>query len=201
MRITILAAILLVLLLPGLRPGAAASSASPLAPTEAFPGVSGTVQSGRQDDRATLTINLHGLRTIPPSQSQVGGSVYVAWMVDEGHHLYNLGTLTSDAAGDAVSTFTPIVAPTGTVVLAISAEPRGGLPAPTAPRETVFLSGQLALAVAPTARRLDSDFGPDWFAPILPAAIGLALLRHAARTRRAELRARPLPPLQPQPGT
>lgn len=196
MRIAILAVILILLLSPGLRSSAAPSSLTPLHPTPAFPRASGTVQAERRGDRATLTV---AVRDLPLQIQNAGGAgpVYVAWLVDEERRLYNLGRLTTDGAGNAVSTFTPIDPPTGTVILAVSAEPRGDLRAPTAPRMTVILSGQIALGTILTTPRLDSDFGPDWFAPILPATLGLTLLRHAARARRAELRARQ--PIVPTP--
>lgn len=193
MRIAILTVILLLLLGPSLRPGVAASSPASLHPTAAFPGVSGTVQVERQGDRATITIALHGVPTKRAQPAQVGGAVapvYIAWLVDEERRLYNLGRLPIDGAGEALSTFTPIAAPVGAMTVAVSAEPRADLVAPSTPRETFLASGQVAPPALTEARGLDSDFGPGWFAPIIPATLGLFLLRHAARTRRAELRAR-----------
>ena len=187
MRIAILTVLLLLLLGPSLRSGAAASSPAPLHPTPAFPGVSGTVQVERQGERMPITVALGG---VPTTTTMPAIPVYVVWLVDEQRRLYNLGSLTVNRAGDALSTFTPIAATSGTLMIAISIEPRADLTAPSAPRETVIASGQIVPPRVGVARGLGSDFGPAWFAPIVPATLGLFLLRHAARTRRAELRAR-----------
>lgn len=197
MRIAFLVAILVLLLSPSLRSGAAASERLTLYPTPAYPHASGTVQAERQDNRVTVSVDLRGLPTsLPQGQNQTsGGQVtphYIIWLVDSERRLYNLGGLTANESGDAVSTFTPITLLPGAVTLAVSAEPRADLSVPSAPHETVILSGRFAPGAASSAHHLDNDFGPDWFAPIIPATLGLTLLRHAARTRRAELRARRL---------
>lgn len=187
MRIAILMVILLLLLGPDLRSGAAASSPAPLHPTPLFPGVSGTVQAERQDGRAAFTVALGGVPTAPTG---IANPVYVVWLADEQRRLYNLGSLVIDSSGHALSTFTPLVAPNGTLAIAVSIEPRADLAAPRAPRETVIASGQIAPLTANGTHGLDSDFGPAWLVPLVPATLGFFLLRHAARTRRAELRAR-----------
>ena len=197
MRIAFLVAILVLLLSPTLRSGAAASDNLALYATPAYPRASGAVQTERQGNRVTASVDLHGLPTsIAQGQSQGNGDQatphYIVWLVDSERRLYNLGGLIANGSGDAVSTFTPITVPPGTVTIAVSVEPRADLSVPSAPRETVILSGQFALGTVSPTHRLDNDFGPDWFAPILPAILGLTLLRYAARTRRAELRARRL---------
>lgn len=189
MRIAILAVILLLLLSPGLRSSAAAPITTPLRPTPAYPQAGGTVQIERQGGRTVLAFDLHGLATGPGAANRAG-QVYVVWLADAGRHLYNLGVLPVDGAGNAASTLTPIVTPAVGSVLAISAEPRADVIAPTAPRDTIVLSAPLDSSVAPKTNHLSADLGPGWFAPIIPATLGLILLRHAARTRRAELLAR-----------
>ena len=203
MRIAILTVILVLLLGPSLRPGVAASSPAPLHPTAAFPNISGTVQSEQQGGRATFTIALRGVPIKPsqlPPTNGAAAPAYVAWLVDGERRLYNLGSLTVNSAGEALSTFTPIAAPTGSMTVAVSLEPRADLVAPSAPRETILASGQIAPLTPADVHSLDSDFGPGWFAPIIPATLGLFLLRHAARTRRAELRARRTSVTAPAPG-
>ena len=197
MRIAFLVAILVLLLSPTLRSGAAASESLALYPTPAYPRASGTVQAERQGNRVIVSVDLRGLpANLSQGRTQSSGEQivphYIVWLVDSERRLYNLGALTANGSGEAVSTFTPITVPPGTVTLAVSAEPRADLAVPSAPRDTVILSGQIALGAVSSARRFDNDFGPDWFAPIIPATLGLTLLRHAARTRRAELRARRL---------
>ncbi|HEY8602600.1 MAG TPA: hypothetical protein VIL85_29550 [Thermomicrobiales bacterium] len=195
MRIALLVVVLVLLLSPSLRSGAAASESLALYPTPAYPRASGTVQIERQGNRVTVGVNLRGLPTnLPPGQNRTSGDQvaphYIVWLVDSERRLYNLGGLTATGSGDAASTFTPITVPPGTVTLAVSAEPRADLTIPSAPGQTVILSGQFVPGTVSSAHGLDNDFGPDWFAPIIPATLGLTLLRHAARTRRAELRAR-----------
>ena len=63
MRIAILAVLLLLLLSPGLRSGAAAPITTTLLPTPADPQAGGTVQIERQGGRATLIFDMHGLPT------------------------------------------------------------------------------------------------------------------------------------------
>jgi hypothetical protein len=197
MRIAFLVAVLVLLLSPSLRSGAAASESLTLYPTPAYQRASGMMQAERQGNRVIISVDLHGLPTsLTQVQSLPGNDLfapnYIVWLVDSERRLYNLGGLTADASGNAVSTFTPITIPPGAVTIAVSAEPRADLAVPAAPRDTVILSGQFALGAVASAHRFDNDFGPAWFAPILPATLGLTLLRHAARTRRAELRARHL---------
>ena len=197
MRIAFLSAILVLLLSPSLRSGAAASESLALYPTPAYPHASGAVQAEHQGNRVTVSVDLRGLPSgIPQGQSQANGAQvrphYIVWLVDSEQRLYNLGGLIANGSGEAVSTFTPITVPPGVLAIAVSAEPRADLTVPSAPRETVILSGQFALGAVSSAHSLDNDFGPDWFAPIIPATLGLTLLRHAARTRRAELCARRL---------
>jgi hypothetical protein len=155
------------------------------------------MQTERQGNRVTVSVDLRSLPTRlpqgqPQSSDEQAAPHYIVWLVDSERRLYNLGGLTANGSGDAVSTFTPITVPLGAVTLAVSAEPRADLAVPSAPRDTVILSGQFALGAVSPTHGLDNDFGPDWFAPIIPAALGLTLLRHAARARRAELRARRL---------
>jgi hypothetical protein len=145
------------------------------------------VQVERQGERMPITVTLGGVSS---TASTLSDPVYVVWLVDEQRRLYNLGSLTVNRAGDALSTFTPIVTTSGSLLIAVSIESRADLAAPRAPRETIIASGQIEAPRVSVARGLDSDFGPGWFAPIVPATLGLFLLRHAARTRRAELRAR-----------
>jgi hypothetical protein len=197
MRIAFLVAVLLLLLSPTLRSGAAASESLALYPTPAYPRASGTMQAERQGNRVTVSVDLRGLPTrLPQGQYQSNSEQvtphYIVWLVDSERRLYNLGSLIANGSGDAVSTFTPITVPPGAVTLAVSAEPRADLAVPSSPRETVILSGQFAFGAVSPTHGLDNDFGPDWFAPIVPATLGLTLLRHVARTRRAELRARRL---------
>ncbi len=197
MRIAFLSAILVLLLSPSLRSGAAASDRLALYPTPAYPYASGAVQAERQGNRVTVSVDLRGLPSGTPqgrsrTNSDQATPHYIVWLVDSERRLYNLGGLTANGSGEAVSTFTPITAPPGVLTIAVSAEPSADLAVPSAPRETVILSGQFALGAVSSAHRFDNDFGPDWFAPIIPATLGLTLLRHAVRTRRAELRARRL---------
>lgn len=196
MRIAILAAILVLLLSPGLRSGAAAPLTTPLRPTPAYAQAGGTVEIERQGGRATLVFALHGL-PVGKAVSGVTGArgaapVYVVWLADAERHLYNLGTLPVDSAGNVASTLTPFVGFNTEGTLAVSVEPRADVPAPTAPHDTIILSAALVGTVMPQTSQISADLGPDWFAPIIPATLGLTLLRHAARTRRAELRARRL---------
>jgi hypothetical protein len=198
MRIAILAVMLLLLLSPSLHLSAAGPIATPLRPTPSYPQASGTVQIEIADGRAALTFDLHGLSASGGAPSVTGRSapVYVVWLADASRHLYNLGALPVDSAGNVASTLTPFVVPAAGGVIAVSAEPRADLAAPTAPQETVVLSGPVAGSLAPATNHFAPDFGPDWFVPIIPATLGLTLLRHAARARRAELRARrPAEPL------
>lgn len=190
MRIAILAALLVLLLTPSLRSGAAAPIATTLRPTPAYPQAGGTVQLSLQSGRPVLTFDLRGL---PRPQAGRAAPVYVAWLADGERRLYNLGTLMPDEGGAALSTFTPYAAPKGELTVAISAESRADVVAPANPRDAVLLSAQLGTPPAPPARGIDAELGPGWFAPIIPATLGLILLRHAARSRRAELRARRLP--------
>ncbi len=190
MRIAILAVILALLLTPSLRSGAAAPSATTLHPTAAYPGASGTAQVELLGGRTTVTIALHGL---PRAVAGRAVPVYVAWLATSDRRLYNLGAFTANDTGDAMSTFTPFAAPQGEFVIVVSAEPRADVSAPTAPRDTILLSAQLGAPPPPAARGLDAELGPGWFTPIIPAALGLFLLRHAARAHRAELRARRVP--------
>jgi hypothetical protein len=200
MRIAILAVILLLLVSPSLHSSAAGPIATPLRPTPAYPQASGTVQIEIAGGRATLTFDLHGLPVGGAPATGRATPIYVVWLADAGRHLYNLGALPVDAAGNVASTLTPFVAPAAGGVLAISAEPRADVAAPTAPQETVVLSGPVAGSITPVANHLAPDLGPDWFIPIIPATLGLTLLRHAARARRAELRARrPVSPIPSAP--
>jgi hypothetical protein len=188
MRIAVLLVLLGLLLGFNLRASAAAPATVALRPTPGFPVANGTAQLVTQGSRLALTLDLQNLPVATPGQGARATSFYVVWLLDDSRHLHNLGAVVAGRGGHMLSTFTPPPGWTGEATVAISLEARPDPAAPNAngARETIALTGRIVPPVAPHSDGLTDDFGPDWLAPILPAALGLALLRYAARVRRAE---------------
>ncbi len=120
-----------------------------------------------------------GLITPPGARS-----VYVVWLADTERRLINAGSLAPTPVGVATATLGPFPLAAAGLVVAITAEPSATVVAPTAPQSTVVLSGQFPQVTTSPLNRLSTFLGPDWFAPILPAALGLTLLRQVGRSRR-----------------
>lgn len=172
MRLAILAILLLLLLAPSLYSAVAAPAPVTLRPTAGHPAASGSMRVVARDDQVKLTVDARGLPVRP---------VYVVWLVDAERRLVNLGTLPIDARGNGTRSFsTSAVTPTY-LILAISAEPHANVVAPDRRRDSVVLVGESIPSGAGNFRRLTRDFGPAWFVPILPAALGLSLIRGARR--------------------
>lgn len=189
MRILFLLTLLALLLGVNLRARTVAPLAITLRPTPAFPGARGTAHLATQGSHLALTLDLEGLPAV--GQADTGSAVeyYVIWLVDDARQLYNLGALVTDGSGRVVSTFTPPITWDGPATLAISIETRPDPAAPAIARDTIALAGAVAPPFAPHVGGLAADLGPGWLAPILPAALGLTLLRYAMRIRRAEQQA------------
>lgn len=187
MRIVVLIVLLGLLLGFNLRASAAApATVVVLRPTPGVPGARGTAELAMQGSQLALTLDLHDLPVAASATGKRSPSYYVVWFLDDAHHLYNLGAVVADGSGQTVSTFTPPFGWSGEATVAISSETRPDLAAPNVGRETIALAGSLTPPVTVHADGLAADFGPAWIAPILPAALGLTLLRYAARIRRAE---------------
>lgn len=187
MRIVVLLILLGLLLGFNLRASAAApATVVALRPTPGSPGARGTAQLATQGSRIALTLELHNLPVSAPVMGKRAPGYYVVWLLDDARHLYNLGAVVADGSGRMLSTFTPPSGWIGEATVAISLEARPDSAAPNAARETIALSGSITPPVATHADGLAADFGPGWLVPILPAALGLTLLRYAARVRRAE---------------
>ena len=187
MRIAVLIVLLGLLLGFNLRASAAApATVVVLRPTPGTPGARGTAQLATRGSQLALTLDLHDLPITAPVAGKRAPGYYVVWLLDDAHHLYNLGAVVADGSGQAVSTFTPPFGWSGEATVAISLEMQPDPVAPNATRETIALAGSITPPSAAHAEGLAADFGPAWIAPILPAALGLTLLRYAARVRRAE---------------
>lgn len=186
MRIVVLTLLLVALLLPGLRAGAVAPPAVPLHPTAAQAGASGVAGYAARTGQLTLHLDVEGLPPRPTLGASTGRASYVVWLVDAERRLINAGTLAPDDAGTASAALGPFMLDPAGLIVAVSVEPRADVAAPTASAATVILSGQFPRGQPRSASRLDAYLGPDWFAPVLPAALGLTLLRQAARARRHE---------------
>lgn len=179
MRIVILSLILTALLLPGLRAEAVAPPLVALHPTTTQQTARGTVGYTVRGGQITLQLDVSGL------PAPVGArSVYVVWLADTEHRLVNAGSLAPTSTGAATATLGPFPLAAAGLVVAITAEPGVTVVAPTAPQSSVVLSGQFPQVVTSPLDRLSTFLGPDWFAPILPAALGLTLLRQVGRSRR-----------------
>jgi hypothetical protein len=185
MRIVVLTLILVALLLPGLRAGAVSPLAVPLHPTAALPGASGMANYAERSGQITLQLDLRGLAPQPTIGASARRAVYVVWLADAERRLLNAGTLVVAQDGAASAALGPFAVDPAGLIVAISAEPSADVAAPAAPAATVALSGQFPRYPARPANGLNSYLGPDWLAPILPAALGLTLLRQAGRSRRA----------------
>ena len=184
MRIVVLTLLLIALLLPGLRAAAVAPPVATLHPTAAGAGASGVVGYTARAGQLTLHLDVGGLPPRPVLGASATRAVYVVWIVDADRRLINAGALTPSDSGAASTTLGPFaLAPIGLIV-AVSAEPRPDVTAPTAPTATVVLSGQFPRDQPRPVSRLSAYLGPDWFAPVLPAALGLTLLRQVGRSRR-----------------
>lgn len=179
MRIVVLSLILLALLLPGLRAEAGTPPRATLRPTAARATAHGEVGYAARGGQLTLQIAVGGLRPVG------GGAAYVVWLADGERRLLNAGALVPDADGAASATLGPFALAGGGLIVAVSAEPDAGVAAPTAPQSGIVLSGQFPPAATSPWHNLNALLGPDWYAPILPAALGLTLLRQAGRARRA----------------
>jgi hypothetical protein len=186
MRIIILVALLGILLGFNLRASAAAPATMVLRPTPSAPGAHGTAQLATQGSQFELTLDLQNLPVAASGPNARVPGYYVVWLLDDERHLYNLGAVVADGSGQVLSTFTPPTGWTGEAMVAISLEARPDPRTPNTAHETIALTGSIAPPVAAHADDLAADFGPGWLAPILPAALGLTLLRYAARERRAE---------------
>ena len=182
MRIALLSLLLIALLLPGLRAEAGAPLTATLHPPATGVGASGAAGYTTRAGQLMLHLDVGGLAP-QPTLAVAARPVYVVWLVDGEHRLINAGTLTP-VGGAASANFGPFaLAPTGLIV-AVSVEPRPDVAAPTAPTTGVVLSGQFPSETTRRASWLSAYLGPDWFAPIIPAALGLTLLRQVGRTRR-----------------
>ncbi len=179
MRIVILSLILSALLLPGLRAEAVAPPLVALHPTTTQQAARGTVGSTVRGGQLTLQLDASGLPA--PTGAR---SVYVVWLADTEQRLINAGSLALTPAGAATATLGPFPLAAAGLVVAISAAPCAPVVAPSAPRASVILSGQFPPVATSPLDRLSTFLGPDWFAPILPAALGLTLLRQVGRSRR-----------------
>ena len=187
MRIAVLIVLLALLLGFNLRASAAApATVVVLRPTPGAPGARGTAQLATRGSRLALTLDLRDLPVAAPVVGERAPAYYVVWLLDDAQHRYNLGAVVADGSGRTLSTFTPPFGWTGEATVAVSLETRPDPVTPNAARETIALVGSIAPPVAARADGLAADFGPAWLAPILPAALGLTLLRYAARVRRAE---------------
>jgi hypothetical protein len=188
MRIVILTQILAALLLPGLRAGAVAPPAVSLHPTAMLPGASGGVGYTTRSGQITLQLDLRGLLPQPVVGVSPARAVYVVWLADADRHLVNAGIVIPAQDGAVNATLGPFPVDPAGLIVAVSAEPYADVTAPTAPTTTVALSGQFPRVPARSANDLNSYLGPDWAAPVLPAALGFTLLRQAGRSRRASAR-------------
>jgi len=187
MRIAVLLVLLGLLLGFNLRASAAApATVVALRPTPNAPSARGTAQLATQGSHLALTLDLQHLPVAAPVMGVRAPRYYVVWLLDDAQHLYNLGAVVADGSGHTLSTFTPPPDWIGEATMAISLETRPDPAAPTAARDTIALAGSVMPPAAAHADGLAADFGPGWVAPILPAALGLTLLRYAARVRRAE---------------
>lgn len=186
MRIAVLAALLAILLGPDLRSAAAGPTRLSLSGTPNFPEASGVARLDLQGERLTLALELRGLPGAT-ARGHVGASpLYVVWLVDAKGRWLNLGTLPAAVDGRATRALGPVVVDPARLILAVSAEPRATVAAPSQPQATMILSGQVARLGDDGVRSAGSGFGADWFAPPLFAALGLTLLRVAWRMRSAE---------------
>lgn len=166
-----------------LRARMVAPVASILRPTPIFAQARGTAYLTTQGSHFTLALDLEGL----PSGNQFGAlpeRYYVVWLVDDARQLYNLGAFAANGSGRVLSTFTPPITWDGPATLAISIETQPDPIAPTTTRGTIALAGTVAPPFVPRSGGLAAALGPGWFAPILPAALGLTLLRYVLRVRR-----------------
>lgn len=186
MRIAVLLVLLGLLLGLNLRASTAAPAMVTLRPTPGAPGARGTARVTTQGSQLALTLDLHNLPVAAPGAGGRMSRYYVVWLLDDTRHLYNLGAILADGRGTMLSTFTPPPDWMGETTVAISLEARPDPAAPNAAREAIALAGNVTPPVAVHADGLAADFGPSWLAPILPAALGLTLLRYAMRVRRAE---------------
>jgi hypothetical protein len=181
MRIAVLSCLLVFLLWPNLRSAAATPAIVWLNPTPNYPQSAGNARLSRHDTQFFFTFDLHHL----PASNQRSPPAYVAWLVTGGR-LHNLGVLAVNAAGDVDGTVGPVALESDRGILAVSAEDRMNVATP-ATSDTIVLTGQIT-ALPPGPRGLAAftrEFGPDWFAPLMPAALGFALLRQAGRARGA----------------
>ncbi|MFN8538415.1 MAG: hypothetical protein U0232_13180 [Thermomicrobiales bacterium] len=188
MRIVILTLILFALLLPGLRAEAVAPPAVSLHPTAMLPRASGVVGYTARSGQITLQLDLRGLSPQPTVGVSATRAVYVVWLADADRRLMNAGSFVPTLDGAASAVLGPFPIDPAGLIVAISAEPYADVAAPTAPKTAVALSGQFPRVAARPANGLNSYLGPDWAAPVLPAALGFTLLRQASRSRRAAAR-------------
>lgn len=181
MRIAVLSCLLLFLLWPNLRSAAATPTIVWLNPTPNYPQTAGTAHLIRHDNQVLLTLDLHHL----PAGDRRTQPVYVVWLVTGGR-LRNVGVLAVNAAGDAGGTVGPVALDSEQGILAISAEEQANV-AQLTTSGAIVLAGQMTAPPATPGgfAAFTREFGPDWFAPLLPAALGFALLRQAGRARGA----------------
>lgn len=184
MRIVVLTLLLVALLLPGLRAGAVAPPTAPLHPTAAQARASGMAGYATRAGQLTLHLDVGGLAPRPTLGASSSRAVYVVWLVDAERQLVNAGALAPGASGATSADFGPFALDPAGLIVAVSVEPHADVAAPTAPATTVVLSGQFPRQQPWPASRLGAYLGPDWFPPVLLAALGLTLLRQARRARR-----------------
>jgi hypothetical protein len=181
MRIAVLSCLLLFLLWPNLRSAAATPTIVWLNPTPNYPQAAGTARLTQHDNQLLLTFDLHHL----PAGDRLTQPIYVVWLVTGGR-LRNVGALVVNAAGDAGGTVGPVTLGSEQGILAISAEEYANVAQP-AMSGAIILAGQMTAPPATPGgfAAFTREFGPDWFAPLMPAALGFALLRQAGRARGA----------------
>ena len=180
MRIAILAGLLALLLIPTLQAGAAAPGGRVVRLTlGAVPGspAAGAATLDLRGERAILTLDVRGLPDLPLR----GRSAYMLFLLDGNGRVTGRHPLPIEGAGAVTLSLDPRTAREARALAVVSTEPRAAILKPAVPYHTFLLAGDLDGGRGGSLRRLAREFGPGWFAPILPAALGVTLLRHARR--------------------
>ena len=180
MRITILAGLLALLLIPNLRAGAAAPGGGVVRLTlGAMPGspAAGTATLDLRGERAILTLDVRGLPDLPLR----GRSAYMLFLLDGTGRVTGRHPLPLEGDGAMTLSLDPRAAREARSLAVVSTEPRAAILKPAIPYHTPLLVGKLDGDRMEGLRRLMREFGPSWFVPILPAALGVTLLRRARR--------------------
>jgi len=187
MRITILAGLLALLLIPTLRAGAVSPEGRVVRLTLAAVADSpatGTATLDLRAERATVTLDVRGL----PDLALRGRSVYMLFLLDGNGRVTGLHPLPIEQDGIITLSLDPRAVRAARSLALVSTKPRAAIMKPAVPYHTPLLTGDLDGGRGEGLRRLAREFGPGWFAPLLPAALGLTLLRHARRLVKHEVR-------------